>query len=304
MADGKRSVTAVHSPPDAMQESWTSRRFVFDLPVDRIAVLLSRLRGTAARIAAAVRAVPPSVLNTRWDGAWSVHDHVGHLHDLEALHLRRLDELARGAPTLSAADMKNEATWNAGHNDKPFAAVLAAFVGSRATLLARLEALDAKALAVAATHPRLQQPMRAIDVALFTAEHDDHHVAKLEALVRKAPATPAPRPTSTPWQSLPMDAPMTKLERRRVIGTETMISHITLHQGCDVPVHSHANEQFACVLSGKVRFTVADGERVLGAGDVLHLPSHAPHGAYAIETAVVLDIFTPPSVQTGIDEKR
>jgi quercetin dioxygenase-like cupin family protein len=54
-----------------------------------------------------------------------------------------------------------------------------------------------------------------------------------------------------------------------------------------------------------VRFTLADGEqRVLGAGDVLHLPSHAPHGAYALETAVVLDVFAPPSLLTGIDERR
>lgn len=288
-----------------MQEPWTSRRFSFDLPVDRIAVLLSRLRGTQARIAAAVRGLPPAVLSTRCNGAWSIQEHVGHLHDLEALHLRRLDELARGVATLSAADMKNEATWSAGHNDKPFAEVLAAFVASRATLVDRLASLDDKALAVAAIHPRLQLSMRAIDVALFTAEHDDHHITRLEELVRSAPPTEAERAVSATWLDLPKDAPMAKLERRRVIGTEAMISHITLHQGCDVPMHAHGNEQFAVVLSGKVRFTLGGGEaRVLGAGEVLHLPSHAPHAAYAIETAIVLDVFAPPSQLTGIDEPK
>ncbi len=43
---------------------------------------------------------------------------------------------------------------------------------------------------------------------------------------------------------------------------------------------------------------------VLGAGDVIHLPSHAPHAAEAIETAIVLDVFAPPSTTTGIDERR
>jgi len=98
---------------------------------------------------------------------------------------------------------------------------------------------------------------------------------------------------------------MALLERRRIIGAEAMTGHITLHQGCKVPVHAHGNEQFACVLSGKVRFTLAnDEQRVLSAGDVLHLPGFAPHGAEALETAVVLDIFAPPSELTGIDSGR
>jgi uncharacterized damage-inducible protein DinB len=169
-----------------MQDRWTSRQFSFAFPVERIGVIRSRLRGAGARIAADVRGVPPAVLVARRDGAWSVQEHVGHLHDLEALHLRRLDELARGAEVLSAADMENRATWDARHNERPFAEVFAAFAASRAQLLARLDALDAKGLAAAALHPRLQQPMRAVDVAFFTAEHDDHHVARLEELLRTA----------------------------------------------------------------------------------------------------------------------
>jgi quercetin dioxygenase-like cupin family protein len=109
---------------------------------------------------------------------------------------------------------------------------------------------------------------------------------------------------ATPWSELPHDAPVALLERRRVIGSEAMISHVTLHRGCEVPVHAHVNEQFSCVLSGRVRFTLADGERVLGPGDVLWLPSHAPHGATALETAVVLDVFAPPSAATGVDARR
>jgi hypothetical protein len=33
-----------------------------------------------------------------------------------------------------------------------------------------------------ALHPRLKQPMRAIDLCLFVAEHDDHHLARVAEL--------------------------------------------------------------------------------------------------------------------------
>jgi quercetin dioxygenase-like cupin family protein len=79
---------------------------------------------------------------------------------------------------------------------------------------------------------------------------------------------------------------------------------VTLQRGCVVPVHAHANEQFSCVLSGRVRFQLEGGDRELGPGEVLHLPSHAPHGATALETAVVLDVFAPPSATTGVDAAR
>lgn len=99
---------------------------------------------------------------------------------------------------------------------------------------------------------------------------------------------------------------MSLLERRRVMGDKAMISHITLHKGCDVPVHSHENEQFTSVLSGRLEFTLGDERRrvTVRAGEVLHLPSNLPHGAYAPEETTALDIFAPPSAMTGIDRPR
>lgn len=115
--------------------------------------------------------------------------------------------------------------------------------------------------------------------------------------------------TTASWSTLPVDRPMPMLERRRLMGEHAMLSHITLEKGCVVPSHSHANEQFACVLSGKLRFTIgAPGtpdERTVdvGANEVILLPSHLPHGVVALEHTVVLDVFSPPSATTGIDRK-
>ena len=109
------------------------------------------------------------------------------------------------------------------------------------------------------------------------------------------------------WSELPVDQPMDRIDRRRIIGEKMMISHVTLHEGFRVPTHSHANEQFALVMSGRVRFNVGDAARgdlrtvELTAGEVLHLPPHVPHDAEALETSVVLDLFSPPSEETGVD---
>jgi quercetin dioxygenase-like cupin family protein len=109
------------------------------------------------------------------------------------------------------------------------------------------------------------------------------------------------------WSELPVDAPMALLERKRIVGEKAMISHILLRKGCSVPTHAHANEQFACVISGSLKFGLGEvgsperKEMVVSAGEVLHLPAMVPHSADALEDTLVLDIFSPPSEYTGID---
>ena len=109
------------------------------------------------------------------------------------------------------------------------------------------------------------------------------------------------------WSDLKGDVPMAKLSRKRIIGEQIMISQVKLDRGCHVPTHSHANEQFAMIMSGALRFGIgaedsADRfEIIVRAGEALHLPSNLPHLADALEDTVVLDIFSPPSEKTGID---
>ena len=109
------------------------------------------------------------------------------------------------------------------------------------------------------------------------------------------------------WSEMPSDRPMEKIERRRVVGEQAMISLVVLAKGCDVPSHQHDNEQFAHIVRGRVRFGLGEPGRSgfreveLGAGEVLQLPAGCPHSAYAIEESEVLDVFAPPSEATGID---
>lgn len=117
------------------------------------------------------------------------------------------------------------------------------------------------------------------------------------------------RATVHRWIELTADTPMPTITRRRIIGDKAMISHVLLAKGTHVPTHSHENEQFGVVLSGRIRFGLgAEGtpdrhEATLGPGEVIHLPSNYPHSADALEETLVLDIFSPPSAGTGIDRK-
>ncbi|MFK7817212.1 MAG: cupin domain-containing protein [Planctomycetaceae bacterium] len=110
------------------------------------------------------------------------------------------------------------------------------------------------------------------------------------------------------WMELPVESPLAGIDRRRVIGEQAMISHITLKQGTQVPAHSHSNEQFAIVVSGLIRFELEHSDSRglesidVRAGQVLHLPADLQHAATALEDTVILDVFSPPSESTGIDE--
>ncbi len=109
------------------------------------------------------------------------------------------------------------------------------------------------------------------------------------------------------WNDLAVDTPLPDIERRRVVGENVMLSHITLGEGAEVPRHAHSNEQMVVVLSGLIRFELGepgtpDFETIdVAGGEVLHLPPNLPHSAIPIKKTIVVDVFSPPSDTTGID---
>ena len=115
---------------------------------------------------------------------WSPQEHAGHLWDLEDLVHQRLDDLDAGRDVLTAADLSNRRTWEAEHNRRALTEVLGDFAAARALTIERLEAMDLGAAGRVALHPRLQVPMNVMDLALFFAEHDDHHLAQISVLLR------------------------------------------------------------------------------------------------------------------------
>ena len=163
---------------------WIDRKFSFDYPVSKFPDLLERWRGTPARLAERVAGLSRDVLTCRAGDGWSIQENVGHLLDLEYLPARRIEQILSGEPELIAADMTNRKTYEANHNDADVEPLLASFRAGRTRFVARLEDVDESGAARTAVHPRLQQPMRLIDMLYFTAEHDDHHIAAMHELNR------------------------------------------------------------------------------------------------------------------------
>ena len=164
---------------------WFERRFSFEhLSEADFPFLVERLRGVPARVEDKLRDLPREGLTRRDGEAWSIQEHVGHLVDLDALHAARLDDYRASASVLRAADLQNRQTHEAGYNDRPLAEVVLAFRRVRGRFVERLDAWDPQGLDASAIHPRLQQPMRLVDMLYFVAEHDDHHLAWMTELGR------------------------------------------------------------------------------------------------------------------------
>jgi quercetin dioxygenase-like cupin family protein len=99
------------------------------------------------------------------------------------------------------------------------------------------------------------------------------------------------------WEDVRLETLNDRLRRRLITGDRVMLAHVYLDKGCVVPRHSHENEQFTYIIEGALRFKLgANGEheQIVRTGEVLHIPSHLPHEAEALEDTLDMDIFAPP----------
>ena len=164
---------------------WIDRKFDFNQPLELFPVTLERLRGTHARLVAMLQPLPYDALLIKYPGVWSIQEHVGHLIDLEELHEGRIDDFLANRKMLRPADMTNGKTNYAEHNDNDIEDMLEDFYNVREHFIKRLEELEDEILARAILHPRLNQLMRPVDMAIFIAEHDDHHLAIIRELINE-----------------------------------------------------------------------------------------------------------------------
>jgi len=163
---------------------WTDRTFQFTFPVEVFPEMIERLRGTPARLEDRVNSISPEILTRRDGERWSIQENAGHLLDLETLVSGRLDEYLAGAAELHPADMSNRKTYEAEHNQLPMQTILSDFRSRRSELVDRLDTLTLDQFATVAHHPRLDVPMRLVDMLYFQAEHDDFHLARISELIR------------------------------------------------------------------------------------------------------------------------
>jgi hypothetical protein len=164
---------------------WVERQFALENSLGLLPNILERLRGTPVRLRHICKDLSKSDLEFKHGDSWSIKEHLGHLSDLEDLHEGRVDDFMQRKDPLRAADMSNEATYKANHNSESLDHLLRVFETKRQTLVERLSRLDENTQNYSAMHPRLKQKMRPVDMAFFTAEHDDQHLAIIREILTR-----------------------------------------------------------------------------------------------------------------------
>ena len=97
----------------------------------------------------------------------------------------------------------------------------------------------------------------------------------------------------TSWETVEVEKLNDLLSRQMISGDNATVSQLLMQRGAVVPRHSHVNEQYSWIMSGKLKFVFDDREILVGAGEFLLIPPDVPHSAVAMEDTVDVDFFAP-----------
>ena len=157
---------------------WFDRKMTFGLPSSMLPFYLERLDGTVARIEQKVGHLEDAVLSCRVDDKWSIKQHIGHLAEVDHIANKRIQEILNGTAEMSPAVFEPQ-----DYNPWPIEKVLEFFRSSRRSNLRAYASIAETDLAKSSIHPRLKVPMSPVDLAWFDAEHDDHHLVKINEII-------------------------------------------------------------------------------------------------------------------------
>jgi uncharacterized damage-inducible protein DinB len=164
------------------QVKWFERKFDFDYQQNIFPSIVERLAGTPIRLAHKIAGISSQTAILKPDNAWSIAENIGHLIDLEPLWQGRLQDILNGETYLRPTDLNNTKTDQANHNARSLRDLADEFAESRSETIQKLAQLTEREVFQSALHPRLHTPMRTMDLFLFVAEHDDHHLARMTEL--------------------------------------------------------------------------------------------------------------------------
>lgn len=157
---------------------WFERNLKFGYGPELLPFFLERLQGSPLRAEAKVRGIDDAILSTQLDGKWSIKQQIGHLAEVDGIANKRMDEIVQGIDVMSPAVFEPQ-----DYNPWPIEKVLSLFWVSRAENLEKYKSLVTADLSKSSLHPRLKMPMTPVDLAWFDAEHDDHHLVKINEIL-------------------------------------------------------------------------------------------------------------------------
>jgi len=97
----------------------------------------------------------------------------------------------------------------------------------------------------------------------------------------------------TRWDDVEHEKLGPLVARRVVHGDGLTVARIYLKKGAVIPRHHHENEQLSYLLEGRLRFEFDEQEAIIGAGELMQIPSNEPHRVEALEDSIALDVFQP-----------
>ena len=158
---------------------WFERKFQFGLAPGMLPFFMERLSFTSMRMEQKVRNISDSILSTQLDGKWSVKQNIGHLAEVDEIAMKRIHEMLSGVPQLSPAVFEPKRDYNG----QSIGEVIDYFKKNREDNIALYNSLTEMDLQKKSLHPRLKVMMNPVDLAMFDAEHDDHHLVKINEIL-------------------------------------------------------------------------------------------------------------------------
>lgn len=155
---------------------WFDRKFDFSFGMEMYGTLLARLQAAPNMFKQITSVLPAGVQVLKPGQKWSVKENIGHLILLEPLWQKRFEEIKKGSLGMSPADVSNRATDEMNFNKFSLQELTSSFTSQRAGTINFLNGVHQTDFSKRSIHPRLQQPMRIIDLMYFVAEHDWHHL--------------------------------------------------------------------------------------------------------------------------------
>ncbi len=164
---------------------WFEKKFNFTFGMEKYDGLYKRLESAPIRYKHTVASLSNELLIAKSENEWSIKENIGHLVVLEALWQKRFKEIIQSIPEMSPADLNNTLTNESNFNHSSISYLLESFITSRAETVSLLDSFLHNDFTKSSVHPRLKQPMRVIDLMLFIAEHDDHHFATIQEILKR-----------------------------------------------------------------------------------------------------------------------
>ena len=78
-----------------------------------------------------------------------------------------------------------------------------------------------------------------------------------------------------------------------VYGDKTLMTEVLLEKSATIPPHAHPYEQTGYLVSGHMDFLVNGEHFIAKPGDSWNIAGDVEHGATAIESSVVVEVFSP-----------